>query len=196
MVMPPRNLWELLVNVKVRRGHSWKPGRRWLAVREGEWRTARSHLPVCSVTPTDGSSDSLSCVPFSCREGPTFPRPTSSRRRWWWQGGWGTWGSSVPSSTGSATAKKPTASDAAASADVSARLGSVRCEITSDWCWGRHHTRASHVAPTWSLAGLKGSVSQREIWCEIADGASERSRRTNATRTKYRLPNKHSRQFQ
>lgn len=175
MVMPPRSLWELLANVKVRPGPL------------GMCRTAHPHLPVCSVPPTDGSGDSLSRVPSPCREGPTFLRPTSSRRRWWWRGGWGTWGSSVPSSTGCATAKTPTASDAAASADVSARLGTARCRTHERLLFGgRYHPRASLAAPAWSLAGIKGWVNQRGIRCELADGASPKSR----------LPHKHLRHFQ
>lgn len=83
---------------------------------------ALSEMNACAkdnvVPPTEPSGLNHLCACLH-REGRTFLRRTSSRRRWWWLGGWGTWGSWALSSTGCATARKPTASDAATRANVS-----------------------------------------------------------------------------
>lgn len=97
--------------------HWWKP--LWKHCKRGTavWDSEGQHVPIFLSAVFLPLSDSFASLCH--REGRTFLRPTSSRRRWWWQGGWGTWERWAPSSTGSATAKKPTASDAATSADVS-----------------------------------------------------------------------------
>lgn len=88
---------------------------KWLSESEGQ--CVPTFLLAAFLPQTDQSSDSF--LSLCHREGRTFLRRTSSRRRWWWRGGWGTWGSWALSFTGSVTAEKLTASDAAASANVS-----------------------------------------------------------------------------
>lgn len=108
MVMPPRNLWELLINVKVSHPPTWLSR----LAKPLSGRADYEEQPVPS-TRTVRVTHTFVCL--LDREGLTFLRPTSSRRTWWWQGGWRTWGSWVPLSTGCASAKKPSASDVASS---------------------------------------------------------------------------------
>uniref|UniRef100_A0A8I5R1D3 Integral membrane protein 2 n=1 Tax=Papio anubis TaxID=9555 RepID=A0A8I5R1D3_PAPAN len=91
IVLPPRNFWELLMNVK-----SQRPETGFLSVQG------------CTL----GTDSCTRHGSWQHREGPTSRRRTSSRRRWWSQSTSVTrrpWG---PSSTTCATGKTPTGSGA------------------------------------------------------------------------------------
>lgn len=177
-----------------------------VSVDGGEWLSERvtdgvlpSSWPQC---PSHGQIKWL--ISFVClchREGRTFLRLTSSRRRWWWQGGWGTWGSWARSSTGSATAKKPTAFDVAASTDVSAHLLRQYEMLNNDHSSSceKHVMSAGSL---WFLCTHGGKYLSGEsqgnpvssFWCVGANRSRVAVQKTNTTRTKYRLPSEYFRQ--
>lgn len=181
----------------------WKHCWRWMAVWESEGQRVPIFLSALSLPQTDQVTNSFVCLCH--REGRTFLRLTSSRRRWWWRGGWGTWGSWARSSTGSATAKKPTASDAATSAYVSTHLLRPHEMLNIErWeCWVTPADLSRQLL--WeSCDKCRVSVislhSQRRLFLRWVTGKSgvhfwcASDSAENTTRTKFGLPGEHFRQ--